>query len=219
MESHTAPVDHLTLYLQIYPPQSNGNFTDSCSNSSYLIPTLRAQMSADQVLADLPPTPNGNDRVLLWELIMLADQVLADLPPMGQMVIIDYYSESSYFIPILRAHIWQKRCLQIYPPPLHQIVIIDSYSERSYFADQVLADPTPPWMAVSQIHALTTHIRFLFWELIFGRPGVGRSNPLWVKWQFLRFLLWELILGRPGIGRFTPFKWWFCRFLFWWLIL
>ena len=36
-------------------PESYGNFTDCCSDSSYFSPTLRAQHLADQVLADLPP--------------------------------------------------------------------------------------------------------------------------------------------------------------------
>ena len=43
-----------TMYWQIYPP-SNSNFTDFCSESSYIIPTLRAHHLADQVLAYLLP--------------------------------------------------------------------------------------------------------------------------------------------------------------------
>ena len=48
-----------TKFWQIYP-LSNGNFTDFCSDSSYFIPTLRANHLADQVLTDLPPPSNGN---------------------------------------------------------------------------------------------------------------------------------------------------------------
>ena len=62
----------------------------------------------------------------------------------------DSCSDSSYFIPTLRAHIWQTRCWQIYPPQ----------------------------MAISQIPALTAHISFLLWEFIFGIPGVGKWTPL-----------------------------------------
>ena len=43
-----------TKCWQIYP-LSNGNFADFCSDSSYFIPTLRANHFADQVLTDLPP--------------------------------------------------------------------------------------------------------------------------------------------------------------------
>ena len=32
-------------------------------------------------------------------------------------------------------------------------------------------------MLISQIPTLTAHISFLLWELIFGWPNVGRSNP------------------------------------------
>ena len=123
----------------------------------------------------------------------------------------------------------------------------DSYSESSYLADQVLGDLSSK-MAMSQVPLLRTHIwqvrsghnypncpqwfhRFLLWDLIFGRPGLGRSTPslspslsqmtisqiptirahIWEtrSWQifhpptkewFHRFLLWELIFGRPGLG-------------------
>ena len=52
----------------------------------------------------------------------------------------------------------------------------------------------------------------LLWELIFGRPSVGKSTLL-LKWQFHRFLLWLFIFlsysessrfGRPGLGTSTP---------------
>ena len=72
-----------------------------------------------------------------------------------------------------------------------------------HLTDQVLAQQPPSSKAISQIPAL-------IWELIFGRPSVGRSTP--VKWQFHRFLLWQLIFhsysesssfGRPGPDRST----------------
>ena len=73
-------------------------------------------------------------------------------------------------------------------------------------------------MLISQIPALTIHIPFLIWELIFGNPGVSRSTPhikcqlqiptlrthIWLTrcWQiyphikhgnFTDCLLWQLI--------------------------
>ena len=91
-------------------------------------------------------------------------------------------------------------------PPC-KMVIIDSYSESLYLADQVLADLPP---------VSNGNYSFLLWELIFGRPGVGRSTPLHQMAiidsysessyladqmladlppfeQFHRFLLWQLI--------------------------
>ena len=67
--SHAAPADHLALHLQISP--LNGNFTDSCSDSSYFIPTLRAQHLADQVLTGLPPIQWWFYRFLFWQLTTL----------------------------------------------------------------------------------------------------------------------------------------------------
>ena len=50
-------------------PLSNWNFTDCCSESSYFIPTLRAQHLADQVLADVPPFKWQFHWFLLWQLL------------------------------------------------------------------------------------------------------------------------------------------------------
>ena len=75
--------------------------------------------------------------------------------------------------------------------------------------------------------------RFLLWEFIFGRPGLGKSTPslsrsqmtisqipnlsphIWqtrswkifhlpIKQWFHRFLLWKLIFGRSGLDISTP---------------
>ena len=80
-----------------------------------------------------------------------------------------FHSESSYLADQVLADL---------PPGS----MIDSYSESSYLVDQVLADLPP---------GSNGNYRFLLWELIFGRPCVGRSTPL--EWQFHRFLLWQLI--------------------------
>ena len=200
------------MYWQIYP-LSNGNFTDSCSDNSYFIPTLRAYHLAHQVLADLPPHQTAISQIpaLLWELIF-------SRPPVKWQF--HRFLWNSYFIPSLTAQ---------------------------HLADQVLADLPPSSKAISQIPAL-------IWELIFGRPCIGRSTPC--QWQFHRFLLWQLIFhsysesssfgrpgpdrstshpmvilqilaltahysenlsfGRPGLGRSTPpIKWQFHRFLLW----
>ena len=81
-------------------------------------------------------------------------------------------SDSSYFIPTLRAQIWQTRYWQIYP--LGQMLIsqmivygISHCTCRSCYIAP--ADLPPCWMVISQIPALTAHISFLLWELIFGR--------------------------------------------------
>ena len=102
MGYHTAPADHITLHLQISP--LNGNSTDSCSDSSYFIPTLRAHHLADQVLTVLPTIKWWFHR-FLWNSYFipplsayhLADQVLADLPPFNNNC----------------AHICQTKCWQI----------------------------------------------------------------------------------------------------------
>ena len=117
------------------------------------------------------------------------------------MAIIDSYSESTYLadqvlanltshptaisqIPALTSHISFLLCELIFVWPSVgrstlpcQMSIIDSYSESTYLADQVLANLTSHPTAISQIPALTSHISFLLWEVILGRPGVGRSNP------------------------------------------
>ena len=105
------------------------------------------------------------------------------------------------------------------------MAIVDSYSESSYLADQVLADIPPCWMLISQIPALTVHISFLLWELIFGWPNVGRSTP--IKWLSNRLLLWQPIfhsycessyLSDQVLAGLPPIKWQFHRLLLWHLI-
>ena len=121
------------------------------------IPTLRTHIWLTKCWQIYPPVECWFHRFLLWQLIFhsysensyLADQVLADLPPIK----------------------WQFHRLLLWQ------LIFHSYSQNSYLADQVLADLPPHQTSISQIPALTTHISFLLWELILGRPGVGRSTP------------------------------------------
>ena len=133
-------------------------------------------------------------------------------------------------------NIWKTRSWQIYPHLSGNFT--DSYSDSFYFiptlraqhlADQVLADPPPCQMAISQIPALTAHIS---WQLIFhsysesstfGRPGLGRCTPIWVAISLMptlttliSFLLWELIIWQTRSWHiYPPIQWWFHRFLLW----
>ena len=191
----------LTKCWQIYPPMSNGNyrfllwehifgrpcvgksnipsnsnFTDSCSDISYFIPTLRAhiwQNKCWQIYPLKPPFEQQFHRFLFWQLIFHS------------------YSENSYFEDQVLADLSH-----------HQMAMIHSYSESSYLADQMLADLPSHQMAISQIAALIAHISFRIWEFIFGRPAVGRSSP--PSNGDYRFLLWELIFGWPSVGRSNP---------------
>ena len=220
-------------------PESNGNFTDCCSDSSYFIPTLRAQYLADKVFADLPPClmailqipvkflfhsfsksssfgrpcPDRSSPIQWWfyrflflqlntlRAYHLADQVLTDLPPPIKWQF-HRLLWNSYFIPTLRAHIWQTKWWQIYP--LSNGNFTDCCSDSSYFiptlrahhlADQVLTDLPPHQMAISQIPALTAHY---FKSSTFDRPGLGRSTPtsdgnFTDSFEiYISFLLWEL---------------------------
>ena len=187
-------------------------------DSSYFIPTLRAQHLADEVLTDLPPFFEWQFHwfLLYSDNSYLADQVLAHLPP------IKYWFHRWLFI------IWQINMPGISTSPSNSD-FIDSCSDSSLCAcratlpfgtdftgDCVMGCNTAPahlpleW----QIH------RFLLWQLIFhsysesssfGRPSVLVDLPP-VKWWFHRFLwnsdfipaLTAHHLAWPGLGIFTP---------------
>ena len=122
------------------------------------------------------------------------------------MAIIDSYSESSYLADQVLADISHHQMAMNIPtliifdrpdvglPSLewqfHRQLIFHSYSENSYLAHQVLADLVP---------TSNGNCRFLLWELIFGRPSVGRSTPLFNAdftdscFDHSSFLIWELI--------------------------
>ena len=112
------------------------------------------------------------------------------------------------------------------------LLIFHSYSRAQHLADQVLADLPPLQMAFSQIPALLWEFifgrpsvgkstppfkrkfhRFLLWlptvlsyckSSTFGRPGLGRSNPLQMAVSQIPALLWEFIFGRPSVEKSTP---------------
>ena len=130
-------------------------------DSSYFIPTLRAQHLADQVLADVPPFEWQFHWFLLWQLLFhsYSESLSFGRPGLGRSTSpsngnftdsLLTFHDSSYFIPTLRAQ---------------------------HLADRVLADLPPfKW----QFH------RLLLWQLLFhsyseslsfGRPGLGISTP------------------------------------------
>ena len=123
---------------------------------------------------------------------------------------------SQILIPILTAHIWQTRCGRSNPTPLNSnFTDFDSYSDSSYLADQVWQIYPHPieW----QFHRFW----FLFWQLIFGRPGVADLPHVEQQFHRFWFLFWQLIFGRPGVADLPPpIEWQFHRFwfLFWQLI-
>ena len=109
---------YLADHVVAHPtPFSYGSFPDCCSNSSYFIPTLRAHIWQTNSWQIYPPghPSNGDYRFLLLELIFGRPTVGRSTPLNGSFT--DSCSDSSYFIPTLRAHIWQTRNGQIYPLP------------------------------------------------------------------------------------------------------
>ena len=184
------------------------------------IPTLRVHIWQVRSGYIYPNLPQWFHRFIFWELIFGRPGLRRSTFSNGNIT--DSYSEGSYLVDQVLADL---------PPSNGNFT--DSYSENSYFTGQDWTYlPLSPTV-ISQIPTLRTHIwqarsgdiypnppqwfhRFLLWEFIFGRPGLGRSTPL--KLQFHRFLLQELIFGRQGLGRSTPLKWQFHRFLIWELI-
>ena len=77
-------------------------------------------------------------------------------------------------------------------------------------------------MVISQIP-----VKFIFHSYsqssTFGRPGLGRSTPIWVAISLIptlttliSFLLWELIIWQSRSWHiYPPIQWWFHRFLLW----
>ena len=148
-------------------PESNGNFTDCCSDSSYFIPTLRAQYFADKVFADLPPC--------LMAILQIPVKFL-----------FHSFSKSSSF---------GRPCPDRSSPIqwwFYRFLFLQLNTLRAYhLADQVLTDLLPSHqMAISQIN-----VKFIFHsysESTYLADQVVADLPP-VKWQFYRLLLWQLI--------------------------
>ena len=182
-----------TRSWQIYPPSSMA--ISQIPDSSYFIPTLRAQYLADQGLWQIyPPVKWQFHRFLLWQLIFHS------------------YSESSSF-----GRPGPDRSTS-HPMAISQILALTahSYSESSVFGRPGLGRSTPHQMAISQIPALTAH--YIPKSSTFGRPGLGRSTPpsngnfTDYSETHISFLLWELIIWQtrswqiyppPSNGNFT----------------
>ena len=70
----------------------------------------------------------------------------------------------------------------------------DSYSESSYLADQVLGDLSPQ---------MASDFTDSYSEGSYLVPGLGIYTSFF-ECAFHRFLHWEFIFGKPGLGRPTP---------------
>ena len=164
-------------------PLSNGNFTDSCSDSSLLWELNNWQTSSWQIY----PLSNGN--------------------------FTDCCSDSSYFIPTLRANHLADQVLTDLPTHQMAILQIPAltapYSKRSTFDRPGLCRSDPPHqMEISLIPE-----KFIFHSYsessTFGWPGLGRSmNPYQMAISQIPALLWKLIFVRPSVGRSTPTHQW-----------
>ena len=198
-----------TRSWQIYPPHQWQFYRFLIySESSYL---------ADQVLADLTPTSNGNFtdscstlRDHIWQTKFW--QIYPHIKWQFYRFLWNWY-----FIPTLRAqHLADQVCRQIWPPiksdgnfiddcEIHRISCLHSADHLTFGWPGLGRSPHPHEMAISQIPALTAPYSE---SSTFGRPGLIRSSHL-IKGNFIRFLL------RPGLGRSNsaPIKWQFHRFL------
>ena len=168
-----------TKCWQINPP-SYGNFTDCCSDSSYFIPTLRAQYLADKVLCRSTPCQMAILQIPVKFLFHSCSKSSTfGRPGLGRStpLIKGNFTDSCS---TLRAHIWQTKFWQIYP------------LSNGNFTDC----------------SLTAHISFLLWELSFGRPGPDRSTPHQMAILQIPALTAPCskrsTFDRPGLGRSDP---------------
>ena len=117
---------------------------------------------------------------------------------------------SQILIPILTAHIWQTRCGRSTPveQQFHRFWFL---FWQLIFGRQGVADLTPPHrMAISQIliPILTAYI----WQ-----TRCGRSTPVEQQFHRFWFLFWQLIFGKPGVADLPPVEQQF--HIFWFLLL
>ena len=201
-------------------PHINGNFTDSYS-------TLRDHIWQTK-FGRSTPTSNGNFTdsceihisFLLWELNIWPTRSWQIYPPVKwQFYRFLLYSQSSYLADPLsngdltdsceihisfilwELNIWQTRSWQIYPRSNGNFT--DSCSDSSHF--------------------MTAHIHSYSESSTFGRPGLGRSTPIWVAISLIPTLttfyfiptLRAYHLADQVLAYLPPIQWWFHRFLFW----
>ena len=217
--SHAAPADHLTLHLQIYHLIKHWFHRWLCMGS-HAAPADHLKLC----LQIYPAIKHWFHRWLCMDLTLH----LQISPLNGNFT--DFCSDSSYFIPTLRAHHLAYQVLAVLPPSNGDFTDFCEI-HISFLLWELIIWQTRSWQIYPNLTAIV---------LIFGRPSVGRSNPP-IKWHFHRFLLWQLTtlraqhLADQGLGRsepphqmailqipallwepiFTrpPVKWWFHRFL------
>ena len=158
-------------------PHLKSDFTDSYSENSYL---------AGQVWAYLPQSPTVISQIPTLRVHIWQTRSWQIYLPHWVLIL---------QIPTLRVHIWQPGLGRSNPSlSVSNDNFTDSYSENSYLAGQVLVDLSSQ-MAMSQIPTLRAHIwQTRSWQIFHPPP----------KEWFHRFLLWELIFGRSGLGISTP---------------
>ena len=163
-----------TKFWQIYPPHQWQFYRFLLySESSYL---------AEQVLADLTPHINGN---FTDSCSTLRDHIWQtkcwQIYPLSNGNFTDCCSDSSYFIPTLRAHHLADQVLTGLPPIqwwfyrflFWQLTILRAY----HLADQVKADLTCPPSYGNFTDSCEIHISFLLWELIIWQTRSWQIYP------------------------------------------
>ena len=168
-------------------PESNGNFTDCCSDSSYFIPTLRAQYFADKVFADLPPCLMAILQIpvkFLFHSFSKSSSFGRPCPDRSSPIQWWFYRFLFLQLNTLRAYHLADQVLTDLLPS-HQMAIsqinvkfiFHSYSESTYLGRPSGGRSTPCQMAILQIAALTAHISFLLWELIIWQTRSWQIYP------------------------------------------
>ena len=156
------------------------DFTDSYSDNSYFIPTLRAQHLADQVLTDTSPTSNGDFtdscstlRAHIWQTKCSSTlRAYRIWQTRSWQICISTTSSKTLISQMTVSGIScctcssPKICLQIYPAIKHW-----------FDCAWDLLHLHISWMAIPQIPALTALISFLLWELIIWHTRSWQIYP------------------------------------------
>ena len=151
-------------------------------------------------------------RFLLWLFIFYSSSEsstfgrpwLGTSIPLSNGNFTDSCSDYSYFILTQELNIWQTRSWQI-SPPSNGIFTHSCSTLRVHIWQTKCWEIYPSFKR--KFH------RFLLWlptvlsfseSSTFGRPGLGRSNPLQMAVSQIPALLWEFIFGRPSVEKSTP---------------
>ena len=114
---------------------------------------------------------------LLWEFIFDRPRVLADLSPCPKWQFHRFLLWLLIFFPTLRGPYLADKCLDR-----------STHHLKWQFHTFLL------WLLIFISYSKSS---------TFGRPGLGRSNPSQISISQILALLWELIFGRPCLGRTT----------------